>query len=149
MRSAALILACWVAAACGDDADPSASSPEDAASAAHDGGHVARDASADAADSGYGDGVCTEREFMQGTEAIEISTELAAGGPGLVSAFFDRNRVMLDGIWADCIARLCPVVAQIFAECASNFDDPNHDDDAGLPPGNPCGAAPPECDPYL
>ncbi len=146
MRSAALVLVCWVAAACGDDAGAPASSPEDAAMSAHDGGDVAGDAGAD---SGYGDGVCTEREFMQGNEAIEISTGLAAGGPGLVSAYFDRNRAMLDGIWADCMARLCPVVAQIFAECASNFVDPDHDADAGLPPGNPCGVAPPECDPYL
>jgi hypothetical protein len=145
VRSAALFLVCWAAAACGDDGGAHAGSRD--AATAHDAG--AHDAGADAADSGYGDGVCTEREFMQGTEAIEISTELAAGGPGLVSAFFDRNRAMLDGIWADCMARLCPVVARIFAECASNFDDPSHDDDAGLPPGNPCGAAPAECDPYL
>jgi hypothetical protein len=147
VRRAAVVFACWFAAACGDDADASARPSLDAA--AQNAPDAGPDAGADAADSGYGDGVCTEREFMQGNEAIEISMGLAAGGPGLVSAYFDRNRAMLDGIWEDCMARLCPVVAAIFAECASNFVDPDHDDDGGLPPGNPCGAAPPECDPYL
>ena len=144
----AITAAALVTFACGDDAPERATAPADAPDAADDSDGAIGDAG-DAAASGYGDGVCTEQEFLEGNEAIEISTSLAAGGPGLVSAWVDRNQMKLDGIWEDCFPRLCPVVAQVYAECAANFVNPDHDEDAGPPPGNPCGVAPPECDPYL
>lgn len=134
----AAALAAAVVAAC-DDGDAPAGSDSDA-SAVHD-------AAVDAAGAHYGDGVCTEREFMQGNEAIQITTDLAAGGPNLVAAYVADHREMLDGIWEDCKARLCPVVSRIHEQCASNFVDPS-DDDAGLSVGNPCGAAPAECDQF-
>lgn len=106
------------------------------------------DAGGDAgARSGYGDGRCTEQEFREGNEAIEISTSLAVEGPGAVSAWVDLHQEMLDGIWADCVERFCPIAKRITDECLANFAT---DDDAGPAAFGPsCYPLPAECEALL
>jgi len=134
-----LLLLC-LCAACGDAADDTA---EDAGRPeAGIGPSVDASDAETVVDSGYGDGVCTELEFREGLDVIEISRRVAGEGPAAVGAFIDQRRADYDGIWADCVERFCPIAKEITDECLAQFED---ESDAGVAHGPSCYPLPEEC----